>query len=62
MSSLNQIVQDIEQIRSALNQMVGARNGDINHPDVTALSARLDQLIVSHEKTMSGRDKKREVL
>jgi hypothetical protein len=59
MSDLHRIQEDIELTRAALNRMVGARDGNIHHCDVTELSARLDKLIVFHARLAADQDKKR---
>jgi len=58
MSNLDQIQQDIEQIRADLNGMI-VRNGSLSHPEVTKLSARLDDLIVSHARLRADQSKTR---
>jgi hypothetical protein len=59
MNNLEQIQQDIEQARTVLHRMVGAVNGNISHPEVAELSARLDELILSHTRLRADQLKKR---
>lgn len=42
--------QEIEAVRLALHDLVTAKKGDLSDPEVTKLSAHLDELIVAYEK------------
>ena len=47
----NFAAREIEDLREQLQNLVVKLNGDLQHPQVMELSARLDQLIVAWQKT-----------
>ncbi|MDR3562285.1 MAG: aspartyl-phosphate phosphatase Spo0E family protein [Negativicutes bacterium] len=49
--------QEIEETRTLLTRLVTANKGDITHPDVAALSAKLDGLIVRYEQMKPEQEK-----
>lgn len=51
MMSDRQKQQEIETARMLLHNLVTAKKGDLSDPEVTKLSAHLDELIVAYEKT-----------
>ena len=60
----NVAAREIEDLREQLQKLVVQLNGDLQHPQVMELSARLDQLIVAWQKsalsaTPAGRKRRR---
>ena len=50
MSNITKQEQEIELLRNQFNALVIEKQGNLNHPAVMFLSARLDKLIVECQK------------